>query len=161
VRAGSSSRAGDYGDERANESDYFGDADLQQKWQYVVNYCPETDKQYKSLSRISTSLSFVYKVSVLNRKIAGNSAAIELAETMKSEYMGRYFGDNEDIHEFVMHLFTRQRRDIALEINNAIRILGVPDSDNVAKFLERIREKYKVDEYGRHDYIRVLKDSKD
>jgi hypothetical protein len=67
----------------------------------------------------------------LERKLCGTGAATKLAETMKNEYMTRYFGNNEIINEFVFRLITSGRRDVALEMNNAIRVLGVPAPDMV------------------------------
>jgi hypothetical protein len=67
---------------------------------------------------------------------------------MKHEYMTRYFGNNERINEFVIRLITSGRRDVALEINNAIRILGVPAPDMVSSFLEKVRKKYDINPQG-------------
>src|SRR5271163_4336470 len=66
---------------------------------------------------------------------------------MKSEFMTRYFGNDKTINEFVIRLITYGRRDVALEVNNAIRILGVPAPDKVSSFIEKVEKKYNIYTY--------------
>lgn len=148
LRANASDQSGDYKNESCNEADDSGDAETLSRWQYIVDYYPEIHGLYTSLAKISPALAFSYRITVLERKLSGTGAATKLAETMKSEYMTRYFGNNERINEFVIRLITSGRRDVALEINNAIRILGVPAPDMVSSFLEKVRKKYDINSYG-------------
>ncbi len=147
LRAKSTDQSGDYKNESSNEADDSSDAETLRRWQYVVDYYPEIQNLYASLAKISPALAFSYRITVLERKLSGTGAASKLAETMKNEYMTRYFGNNERINQFVIRLITSGRRDVALEINNAIRILGVPAPDAVSSFLEKIRKKYNIDMY--------------
>jgi DnaJ domain len=148
LRAKSTNQSGDYRNESSNEGDDSSDAETLSKWKYVVDYYPEIQHLYTSLAKISRALAFSYRITVLERKLFGTGAATKLAETMKNEYMNRYFGNNESIKEFVMNLITSGRRDAALEINNAIRILGVPAPDMTSSFLEKVMKKYDINPYG-------------
>ena len=148
LRAKSTDQSGDYKNESSNEGDDSSDAETLSRWQYVVDYYPEIQRLYTSLAKISPALAFSYRITVLERKLSGTGAATKLAETMKHEYMTRYFGNNETINEFVIRLITSGRRDVALEINNAIRILGVPAPDLVPSFLEKVRKKYDINPHG-------------
>jgi hypothetical protein len=148
LRAKSTDQSGDYKNESSNEGDDSSDAETLSRWQYVVDYYPEIQRLYTSLAKISPALAFSYRITVLERKLSGTGAATKLAETMKHEYMIRYFGNNEKINEFVIRLITSGRRDVALEINNAIRILGVPAPDMVSSFLEKVRKKYDINPNG-------------
>jgi DnaJ domain len=147
-RAKSAGQSGDYKNESSNDADDSSDAETLSRWQYVVDYYPEIHNLYTSLATISPALAFSFRITVLERKLSGIVAATKLAQTIKSEYMTRYFGNNETINEFVIRLITSGRRDIALEINNAIRILGVPAPDMVSSFLEKVRKKYNIDTYA-------------
>jgi hypothetical protein len=99
LRAKSTDQSGDYKNESSNEGDDSSDAETLSRWQYVVNYYPEIQRLYTSLAKLSPALAFSYRITVLERKLSGTGAATKLAETMKSEYMTRYFGNNEGIND--------------------------------------------------------------
>jgi curved DNA-binding protein CbpA len=147
-RTKSAGQSGDYKSESSNEAEDSSDVETLSRWQYVVDYYPEIQNLYTSLYKISSSLAFSYRMTVLERKQFGHGAATTLADTMCKEYMTRYFGNNERIKEFVFKLIASGRRDVALEINNAIRVLGVPAPHMVSPFLEKVRKKYDINPYG-------------
>ena len=79
---------------------------------------------------------------ILFEKASEKSEAI--ANVLRSEYMKRYFGTNERIQHFAYQMLRDNRRDVALEINNVIRVLGTPSDNKIHSFLSKIRKKYSI-----------------
>ena len=119
------SNGGDYEAENADaDEDEFFDDEIETAWKTVTKYYPEAVKSWIELNKISKSLSFLYKYTIVKSKSAESHQKI--SELLKNEYMNRYFGNNLIVQEFVLKAIENNRRDVALETNRAIKILGSP-----------------------------------
>ena len=58
--------------------------------------------------------------------------------------MKRYFGSNKKIQHFAYQMLRDNRRDVALEINNVIRVLGTPADENIDTFLLKLIGKFSI-----------------
>jgi len=54
------------------------------------------------------------------------SHSSDLADELKEEFLTRYFGSNFEIYKFVEACLRNNRRDVALGVNKAIKIVGSP-----------------------------------
>ena len=113
---------------------------IDEKWKYVADYYPEAQKMYEELDQISPSLSFSFKSIVLETKSVEH--ARKISEDLRVEFMGKNFGHDKLIHEFVFAAFREGRRDIAIEVYKVIRFLGYPSADRVKSFLQNVERKF-------------------
>jgi hypothetical protein len=67
--------------------------------------------------------------------------AYAVANAIETEFFQRHFGYNKDIHTFVRSALLEGRRDVAQEVNRAIKILGTPDEPD--GFIRRVRDTMK------------------
>ena len=146
LRNSQTSQGGDFGQEASGDDTETQDNDLERDWKFVVEYHPEAEVLRKELRLISKSLSMLFQYVILFEKASEKST--EIADLLKSEYMKRYFGSNKKIQHFAYQMLRDNRRDVALEINNVIRVLGTPKDENIDTFLLKIKNKYSVNRYN-------------
>jgi len=154
LRKNQTSQGGDFGQEASGDDTETQDNDLERDWKFVVEYHPEAEDLRKELRLISKSLSMLFQYVILTEKATYRSQ--QIATVLRSEYLKRYFGSNERIQEFVISMLKVKRRDVALEINNVIRVLGTPSENNIDKFLIKIIEKFpNITKYHPHKYFKI------
>jgi len=66
----------------------------------------------------------------------------KVADGLKEGFLKRYFGNNRKIHDFAEEALSRSRRDVALGINKAIKVLGSPSDGEVYKIINLIKAKH-------------------
>lgn len=137
-RATQNASANDFFSDQNDTKNSFADQDVQEGWVYVSRYFPDAESRRKELANLSPQLAFAFQVSVITQK-AGPRAEV-IGNQMKEEFLHRYFGDNMIIHSFVVGALNEGRRDVAIEVNNAISMVGNPNSSNVADFLAAVRQ---------------------
>ena len=139
ARKSQHSSSGDYG--RQQEWDTTEDTDIEaevnRNWAYVVRYRPNLEGSRRGLESLSPSLAFAFQVTVLETKSWGD--ANEVAEGLERQFLETYFGTDFAIHKFVLKALGEGRRDVALEVNQAIKVLGTPTADHVTEFLNMVR----------------------
>ena len=141
VRETDGSGSGDYEQESYNtkaNKDALGEKI--ENWDYATEFYPDAEKYRANLNKFSPHLALTYQVIVLEEK-AFHSAA-EFAEVLEREFLNRYFGDNLEIHSYVKRALNEGRRDVALEVNKAIKILGSPARGKENSILSVIERKY-------------------
>lgn len=142
LRNSQTSQGGDFGQEASGDDTETQDNDLARDWKFVVEYHPEAEVLRKELRLISKSLSMLFQYVILFEKASERST--EIADLLKSEYMKRYFGSNKKIQHFAYQMLRDNRRDVALEINNVIRVLGTPADENIDTFLLKLIGKFSI-----------------
>lgn len=142
-RKQSSSQSGDYNEESSN-SDAGEDLDpqLQKDWQIVVAYFPEAEECRVRLRKISVPLSETFRILIISEKMARQ--AKEISELLQKEFLKTYFGSNEKLHPFVLSLIQSNSKAALLEINNYIRVIGVPPDNGVANLIDAIKNKFNI-----------------
>jgi len=138
ARKSRSSSSGDYNAEQnwgaTNETDI--ETEVNRDWEYVVRYRPALEASRQGLEGLSPQLAFAYQITVLATK--SWDEANRVAEALKRQFLEGYFGTDATIHKFVLRALKEKRRDVALEVNRAIKILGTPNTDQVAEFLDAV-----------------------
>ena len=145
LRKNQTSQGGDFGQEPSGDDTETQDNDLERDWKYVVEYHPEAEVLRKKLRLLSKSLSILFQYVILIEKEVEKSE--EIADLLKSEYIKRYFGSNKKIQDFAFQMLRDNRRDVALEINNVIRVLGTPSDNKIDIFLAKIADKFSIKKY--------------
>lgn len=138
----------DYQNQRpwdASDKDDSSD-EVTQSWRYVARYHPEAQSFAEELKHLSPSLAFAFRVAILEAKSAG--VAEKLYSGMKQQFLQRYFGSNPVVHDFVVKALIADRRDVALEVNKAIKVVGDPPELTAQKFLQIVRKVTEWDEGG-------------
>ena len=105
-------------------------------WEMVKKYYPVTEEMRIDLAKLSQALAFTFQVTVLEEKLAAN--ALDKAFEMENEFLERYFGTNSKIHDYVRDALLEGRRDVAQEVNRAIKVLGTPDEPAIEHFIEQV-----------------------
>ena len=151
LRKNQSSQSGDFSQENTSEENDSFDSELERDWKYVVEYYPEAEKYRKHLKAIAKSLSFTFQNIIVIEKLSEQSK--EVADLLKSEYLKHYFGNNDKIQKFACQMLLQRRRDVALELNNIIRVLGTPADNKISSLITNISVKYNL----KIDYKKEIK----
>lgn len=112
------------------------EAEVNKDWEYVVRYRPNLEGSRQDLESVSASLAFAFQVTVLETKSWDD--ATQVAKALEHQFLERYFGTSPAIHTYVLKAFKAGRRDVALEVNQAIKILGTPSDSQVLDFLRTV-----------------------
>lgn len=112
---------------------------LEADWEVAIKYHPDLEDAAADLTKYSKKLAYVLKSYILETKDFDRIHAKKRA--ILEEFLELHFGKNERIIQFAKELFNDGRTDMLLELNKAIRVLGVANTD------ERIIPKIKA-EYG-------------
>ena len=113
------------------------DERLDAAWLYIETYYPEAEQHREELAELSSALALAYQVTLVETKAAAD--ADELADALRHQFLERYFGSNLDVQEFAAEALRRKRRDVAFEINQAIKFLGSPRQAETAQFIETVK----------------------
>jgi curved DNA-binding protein CbpA len=137
----SARRTNGFGNYQEEEQTTSSSDEIAADWEMVKKYHPETERLYVDLGKLSPSLAFTFQITVLEKKLGSNAYAI--AKTIESEFFQRYFGHNPSIHKFVRSALLEGRRDVAQEVNRAIKVFGTPGGPNGTPFIKRVQETMK------------------
>lgn len=113
------------------------DERLDAAWHYIERYYPEAERYREELAELSSGLALAFQVTLVETKAAAE--ADELADALRHQFLERYFGSNPHVQEFAAEALRRQRRDVALEINQAIKFLGSPRPAETDQFIETVK----------------------
>ncbi len=140
LRKGQRSYSGDFESEggKSDGSKEAADENTAAAWKYIVRYYPDAERQRIKLSELSSALGLAFQITLLETKSAADAAA--LSDALRNQFLERYFGTNTMIQEFASQALGVRRRDVALEVNKAIKILGTPKPEDVARFIETVRQ---------------------
>ncbi|MBB43931.1 MAG: hypothetical protein CMM44_09240 [Rhodospirillaceae bacterium] len=133
--------AGDYKQETySRDSTTAGHDNKIENWDYATEFYPDAEKLRIELNKFSPELSLTYQIILLEHKAFASAAKYALG--MKEGFLERYFGSNRKVHEFVELAIQQNRRDVALEVNKAVKIIGSPCSQEVENFINIIKKKF-------------------
>ncbi|MBU3608916.1 J domain-containing protein [Polynucleobacter nymphae] len=95
---------------------------VERDWSKVCEYFPDLRDIGLGLARISKSLEYTYKITLLERKNFDERK--KYAEALEKYYLEKYFGTNEEIIKFSKKLILGKHKDAAKELNEVVRLLG-------------------------------------
>lgn len=131
-------------DESIDRNCYSDDSDheeeelileLDQKWVKVLEFLPNLSYFANKLSKLSKSLEYTFKLTLLETKKFNEGERI--AENLESGFLTKYFGTNEQIQEFAKSLIYAGKRKEAKSLNDAVVLLG--SEINPAVIINKIR----------------------
>ncbi len=140
-RKASANESGDYEQEsRTNKTNQSPHGEVLENWNYAAQYYPDAERLRKELNLFSSTLAFSFQVIILEQKAF--SECVLLAGALKQEFLNRYFGSNLKIHSYVEDALKSNRRDVAIEVNKAIKILGSPNESEATNLISKISHKF-------------------
>jgi DnaJ-domain-containing protein 1 len=111
--------------------------ELNAKWNVAVTYFDDLIGIEAWLNKISSRLSFAYKVVLVEtRKF---DRRVEIAADMEQEFLSRYFGDQPEIVRFARYCVEIGNRAALKDLNRAIVVMGF--SAQASTVVSRIRAK--------------------
>lgn len=124
-------------DASSDDAQELEDECIDAAWLYVERYYPQAERHREELAELSSALALAFQVTLVETKAAAE--ADELADALRQQFLERYFGSNPDVQEFAVEALRRNRRDVALEINQAVRVLGSPRPAETDQFIETVK----------------------
>ena len=123
-------------DEKTADS---GSSAIEGDWAIATKYHPEIQEEADHLRRLSKTLSFSFMLTLIEYKQFNESKAI--AKKMRSSWLEKFFGRDQDIVAFALELIYEGRRDAAKELNEAVRVLGGGGERVIAKIAKEFKTK--------------------
>ena len=114
---------------------------VESDWKKVVEFFPDLIQITKSLGKISKSLEFSYKLTLLELKEFNRRK--EIAEIFERHFLEKYFGNSKEILAFVKKLIEFNARDALKAVNDAVILLG--SNVNPQVIIDKISRDWKVD----------------
>lgn len=107
-------------DQNINEEELI--SDLDEMWNKVLEFLPDLKYLSNNLSKISKSLEYAFKLTLLETKRFNEGDKI--AHSLEDAYLTKYFGTNKEIHSFAKQLIFAGKRIDAKALNDAVVLLG-------------------------------------
>ncbi len=95
---------------------------LEKDWEIAIGFFPEIKYEYEDLYKISWRLAFAFKLQLLEEQKYPSSN--QLATKLKSEYLTRYFGKNNQLCTYAEKLIKAHEIEAALYLNKIINVMG-------------------------------------
>ncbi len=148
----------EYQDESDFESDYQDafNKDIEDKWKKIVDFLPDLEQIYDDLSRTSRQLAYSYKILLIEKKNFNDR--FQIAKAIENNFLQRYFGTNKKIVQFAKELISKNRKDMAKELNIAVQLLGSNVDPSV--IINRIIEKFPSSKSRIYDDVDEIVDEK-
>ena len=111
---------------------------LDADWKVAVKYHPDLEDAAAKLTKYSKKIAYTYKAYMLETKDFDNIQ--RAARAAAEEFLEIHFGQNEGIIAFAEELFNDDRKDILLELNRAVKVLGVSNADR--RIIYKLKAEY-------------------
>ena len=108
-------------------------------WAIATQYYQDLPSIASGLAKISTQLSFTFKLALLESKQFEKRS--ELAAILERAFLNKYFGSNVLIQNYAKELILEEQREAAIELNAAVNVLG-PNID-ADRIISSINNKYR------------------
>ncbi len=118
-----------------NFDEFFADSD--EDWRFATEFFPDAEQYFQKLKKFSPYLALAYRQKLLETK--DFKSLKDIYRVAKNIYLERFFGTDSLTKVIAENLLTKGRKDVALEINKAVRIMGdsVPPSVMLKKVLDK------------------------
>jgi curved DNA-binding protein CbpA len=136
-------------DKHRDETSFFRGSDhndaffetISEDWSIATEYYPDLEAMRAELEKLSSDLALVFVITVLEEKCFKDADRVK--KSLSSRFLSKFFGTYHSLRAFARRLLLEGRQDIALELNKAVRVLGVEISPDDVK--RRLIAKYKLD----------------
>lgn len=123
-----------FSDEDTKNYNYF---EFEDDWKLAIEYNPNIQYKLNRLDLFSPALGISFKIFVLETKSFEN--VCKIADKFEANFLKTYFGANKKVQTLAKQVIYEHQRDIAIELNKAVRVLG---EDQSSLILNKIREKF-------------------
>ncbi|MBZ0087144.1 MAG: DnaJ domain-containing protein [Thermomonas sp.] len=130
----------------------------QSDWKLAQKYYPDLAFINSRLEKISWRLASAYRAYLLESKEFDKR--IEIASSMQNEFLARYFSKNEQLIDFANDVIQRGHKDVAREINNAVRVLG--GNMSAQTIISKIKRNHPKEfpDYNINSFIQTINENK-
>lgn len=109
---------------------------LDRDWQVALKYYPDLQEIESRLAKIAWRLAYSYRAYLL--EIKDFEMRNQLADSIESQFLQTYFGENPQIVDFARTLIFSGKKKAALALNEAVRVLGEKsDSGKIIRSVTR------------------------
>ncbi len=108
-------------------------------WAIATQYYQDLPSIASGLAKISTQLSFTFKLALLESKQFEKRN--ELAAILERAFLKKYFGSNTLIQDYAKELIVEEQREAAIELNAAVNVLG--SNLDASRIISSINNKYR------------------
>lgn len=95
---------------------------IKEDWSIVTDYHPSLELMRIDLARLSADQALVFVITLLEEKDFKSAEGVK--KSLEASFLRKFFGADYALRGFARRLLIEGRQDIALELNNAIRVLG-------------------------------------
>lgn len=95
---------------------------LNERWQKITAFMPHLEANAQYLSRLSPSLEYFYKLTLIETKEFNKSN--EILKEVEDLFLTKYFSKNPEFKKFAKELLLEGNKKIAKDLNEAISIMG-------------------------------------
>lgn len=121
TRKASQGSTSDYDEEESNDG-YSSFQELDEDWQFALEYYPDLAQLEARLRKISMPLSVGFRQAMLETKEFNNRQKI--ANILEQRFLENYFGSHPKVIEFAIKLILDGKKSGAKELNKAVNIFG-------------------------------------
>jgi len=145
--------ANDYNSETVNTDEFSKVNDsLNENWELAKQHANSIGPLFDSLNIISPQLALTFKLVLLESKEFNKASKI--ASILEVNFLKKYFGTRKEIHDFVKWLLENNKKDVALEVNKVIKVMG--NNFDVERFILKLRSEYDLSYSGINDKYRNI-----
>lgn len=120
----------------AFEADYTSEED--EAWAMATDFFPGISQAFEELTKVSQVLANTFRLYLLESKDYSNAKKIK--EKLETEYLVKFYGENEYVRAYAKNLLLAGHTKAAVELNKIVRYMG--RSVDMNKILTRIRSKF-------------------
>ena len=137
TRKASQGSTSDYDEEESNDG-YSSFQELDEDWQFALEYYPDLAQLEARLRKISMPLSIGFRQAMLETKDFDNRQKI--AKILEQRFLENYFGSHPKVIEFAMKLILDGKKSGAKELNRTINVIG--SKADPTHVIEKLNTKY-------------------
>jgi curved DNA-binding protein CbpA len=128
----------DYDDDEESGDGYSSFQELDENWQFALEYYPDLALVEARLRKISVPLSIGFRQAILSTKAFDQRQ--QIAKVLEQRFLENYFGTNPKVLEFALKLILDGKKAGAKELNKAISILG--SNNDPQSMIDKLYQKH-------------------
>ncbi|HFB65819.1 MAG TPA: hypothetical protein ENJ60_09810 [Aeromonadales bacterium] len=132
----------DYQESEQNEEKYSAAMEIDDDWNFALEYYPALESLYSRLYIISPQIAYGFKILIIDTQEFSNPQKI--AKKIEVQFLQKYFGLNIRIQNVALKYIMCGNRIAAKELNKAVNVFG--NNIDVNKILSKISKKYPIED---------------
>lgn len=112
-------------------------------WRDVESRFPEINRIHAEFSLMSSALANRFMIAVTNGEYGDDP--VNYALGLQGAFLRKYFGRSKDVQWLAKQLLLKGRRELAQELNDAVKAGKLDSKEQREKFLAEFRKRHRVD----------------